>query len=207
MEYPHVYLAGPDVFRQDAVAYSSKLKDICMRHNLIGRFPLDNEILTSGKSLHQIGYLISAENEKLIRQCDGVLANLTPFRGPSADVGTVYEIGFARGLGKTIVGYTNDGSSVESRTIKWLSRLGESIRVRKDDSFEDVQGMTLESFSLIDNLMIPGGICASGGTIVVPSVSIDLLVLVNTAAAELARLLYNIAAPVGKEKQDDTDLL
>jgi len=37
----------------------------------------------------------------------GVL-NLTPFRGTSADVGTVFELGFLTGLGKSVFAYTND---------------------------------------------------------------------------------------------------
>ena len=29
--------------------------------------------------------------------CDAMIVNLTPFRGPSADVGSAYEMGFMRG--------------------------------------------------------------------------------------------------------------
>ena len=47
---------------------------------------------------------IAMRNETHIRSCQAVIANLTPFRGPSADVGTVYEVGFARALGLLIFG-------------------------------------------------------------------------------------------------------
>ena len=50
---------------------------------------------------------ISAGNEELIRSCRLLIANLTPFRGPSADVGTAYEIGFARALKLPVYAYSN----------------------------------------------------------------------------------------------------
>ena len=31
---------------------------------------------------------------------DAIIANLTPFRGPGADAGTVYELGYMAGRGK-----------------------------------------------------------------------------------------------------------
>ena len=39
---------------------------------------------------------------------DAIIANLTPFRGPSADAGTVYELGYMAGRGKLCLGYCND---------------------------------------------------------------------------------------------------
>ena len=35
---------------------------------------------------------------------DAIIANLTPFRGPSADAGTVYELGYMAGRGKFCLG-------------------------------------------------------------------------------------------------------
>ena len=193
MEYPHVYLAGPDVFARNALAHSQELKEICKNHKLIGHFPLDNELPTSGKPPQQIGHLISEKNEELIRKCDGVLANLTPFRGPSADPGTVYEVGFARGLGKVIVGYTDTGATFRDRTVQWLKRLGEAPSVRDDGTPEDARRMSIEDFDMMDNLMIPGGIEASGGTVFVPNGSnTGLRELAALAADELARQLNNV---------------
>ena len=39
---------------------------------------------------------------------DAIIANLTPFRGPSADAGTVYELGYMAGRGKLCLAYSND---------------------------------------------------------------------------------------------------
>ena len=47
---------------------------------------------------------IALRNKADIRSCEAIVADLTPFRGPSADVGTVCEVGFARALGLKIFG-------------------------------------------------------------------------------------------------------
>ncbi|EOK5970913.1 nucleoside 2-deoxyribosyltransferase [Vibrio parahaemolyticus] len=65
-------------------------------------YPLDNEIDINGVSKETIGLEISRANEALILSADAVIANLTPFRGASADVETVYEVGMAKGLRKVI---------------------------------------------------------------------------------------------------------
>src|SRR5262245_42850299 len=95
---PSVYLAGPDVFLSDACAPGARLKAICNAAGLEAHLPLDADLASAPA--------IAAANEARIRACDGMLANLTPFRGPSADAGTIYEVGYARALGKVIVGYT-----------------------------------------------------------------------------------------------------
>jgi nucleoside 2-deoxyribosyltransferase len=43
-----------------------------------------------------------------MQSCDALIVNLTPFRGPSADVGSAYEMGFMRALRRPIFAYTND---------------------------------------------------------------------------------------------------
>jgi Nucleoside 2-deoxyribosyltransferase len=39
---------------------------------------------------------IRSAMERVMRGCDAMIVNLTPFRGPSADVGSAYEMGFMR---------------------------------------------------------------------------------------------------------------
>ncbi len=43
----------------------------------------------------------------MMLEADGIIANLTPWRGVSADVGTVYELGFMCALNKAAYAYTN----------------------------------------------------------------------------------------------------
>src|ERR1700681_299298 len=95
-----IYLAGPDVFLPDAAALAADKRKLCADYGFIGVAPTDSKTDLSGLSKHAAAIEISADNEATIRSCDLLIANLTPFRGPSADVGTAYELGFARALGK-----------------------------------------------------------------------------------------------------------
>ena len=49
---------------------------------------------------------IFKNNISLIRQCDIIIANLTPFRGACIDDGTAFEIGYGFSQGLKIYGYT-----------------------------------------------------------------------------------------------------
>src|SRR3984957_13267600 len=116
-----VYLAGPDVFLPDALAWMERKKAICASAGLIGVTPFDdlpNQPADWG-SLPE-WRRIARRNEAHIRGCAAVIANLTPFRGPSADVGTVFEIGFMRALGRPIFGWSNSAAPFTDRTLAFL---------------------------------------------------------------------------------------
>lgn len=166
MQQPRVYLAGPDVFLRDSVARGEELKAFLREVGLTGVFPLDGELSSEGVPGPELGHEIYRQNDRLVRSCDAVLANLTPFRGPSADVGTVFEVGLACGLGLLVVGYTTAEALFEERTRRWAEEHGAGLRARGDGSLEDGDGLQVESFGLTDNLMIDGAIRASGGVIV-----------------------------------------
>jgi nucleoside 2-deoxyribosyltransferase len=160
---PRVYLAGPDVFLPDAAAWMERKKAICAGFQLAGVSPLDD--LTDQPADWATlpdWRRIALRNEAHIRSCVGVVANLTPFRGPSADVGTVYEIGFARGLGLRVFGYATVATAFLDRT---LSSIGGG-RLEPDGSWWDSDGLLVEQFGLFDNLMIEGGITDSGGKLI-----------------------------------------
>jgi nucleoside 2-deoxyribosyltransferase len=46
-----------------------------------------------------------------------MIVNLTPFLGPSADVGSAYEMGFMRTLGRPIFAYSNDMTAACSWSV------------------------------------------------------------------------------------------
>jgi nucleoside 2-deoxyribosyltransferase len=159
-----IYLAGPEVFLKNAREIGEKKKALCRKYGFEGVFPIDVEIKPNGKSPRDFGLCISDVNEGLIRSCEIVVANLTPFRGPSADVGTVYEIGFAHALGKLVLAYTNVAESFSERTVKALD--GKVVR-GVDGLLRDELGMFVEENGLVDNLMIDGCINANSGVLVV----------------------------------------
>ncbi|MCL5878144.1 MAG: nucleoside 2-deoxyribosyltransferase [Candidatus Bathyarchaeota archaeon] len=159
-----IYLAGPEVFLTNAKEVGERKKALCRKYGFEGFFPLDNEGEAAGKSPRELGLCISRINEDLIRGCDAVIANLTPFRGPSADVGTAYEMGFAHALGKKVLAYTNVAEPFRERTVKALN--GQVSR-EFDGRLRDSLGMFIEENCLIDNLMIDGCINANSGLLVV----------------------------------------
>jgi nucleoside 2-deoxyribosyltransferase len=156
-----IYLAGPDVFLPDAEAMALTKKAICERHGATGVFPTD--LVENGSQAPDRFMRIYLGNEAHMRACDALIANLTPFRGPSADVGTVYELGFMRALGRPILGYANTAEPFRERTRAFL---GPAVRLGEDGKWADAEGMHLEDFGLHDNLMIDGGILAAGGRLI-----------------------------------------
>lgn len=166
---PKVYLAGPEVFLPNADQIGHQKKALCHQYGFEGLFPLDSEL--SAQALQgpaqDLGFAISAANEQLIESCDLLIANLTPFRSPSADVGTVYELGLARGLGKPIYGYSNCLTPYHERIWQQFGILNAQHHPLKPiasvDDLRDRDGLKIEQFDLNDNLMIEGGIRLSGG--------------------------------------------
>ena len=165
-----VYLAGPEVFLANAKEIGEHKKALCRKYGFEGVFPIDVEVDIEGKSAREIGLCISDINEALIKSCDIVVANITPFRGPSADVGTVYEIGFAHALGKKVYAYTNDPEPFTQRTIKALK--GEVSR-ELDGRLRDKLGMFIEENGLVDNLMIDGCVNSNSKLLVVKEAAKD----------------------------------
>ncbi|MCX7381262.1 MAG: nucleoside 2-deoxyribosyltransferase [Alphaproteobacteria bacterium] len=180
-----VYLAGPDVFLPDAAARAVRLKAICAAHGLIGISPLDTleDVPAAWRALPEARF-IALCNEAHITRCDAMIANLTPFRGPSADVGTVFEIGYMRALRRPIFGWTNDAADFLTRSTAFVgSDVAEFGGERRDG-----EGMLLEAFGMHDNLMIDGAILSSGGAIFTATPAIgarwsDLSAFTSCAAA------------------------
>ncbi len=85
-----------------------------------------------------------------LRECDGVIANISPFRGIGADDGTSFELGYMEALGKPARVY----SSVAGTTYK--SRYAR-LSLKDDWSVED--------FRLTANLMLTAGVKVYSGPI------------------------------------------
>ncbi|TVY87289.1 Uncharacterized protein LAWI1_G005102, partial [Lachnellula willkommii] len=158
---PKIYLAGPDVFYPNAVARGQELKTLCTQHGAIGLFPLDNEISSVELGSHAMADAIRTENMKLISSADGILANMTPFRGPSMDVGTAYEMGAGAALGKHIVGYLKGEKLGYTKKVQAVHK----VERHTDGHLRDEQGWSVEEFlevdgenGLVDNLMISCGV-------------------------------------------------
>src|SRR3984957_19334255 len=141
---PRVYLAGPDVFFPQPTLWAAGKKTICDRYGLAGVSPLD-DLPEEPAEWAEFPFWrrIALRNEAHISSCQGLIANLTPFRGPSADVGTVYEVGFARALGLMIFGYSNVAIPFNSRPVDWL---GKSAQEDTNDQVRDNDDMLVEDW-------------------------------------------------------------
>jgi nucleoside 2-deoxyribosyltransferase len=158
-----IYLAGPEVFLPDAEVVADAKRRLCARHGATGIFPTDPIDCPEADLAAEAWLAIYLRNEAHVRSADALIANLTPFRGPSADAGTVYELGFMRALGRRVAGYANTATPFTDRTRHFL---GAGARQRAGGEWEDAEGLHLESFGLHDNLMIDGGLRAAGGVLV-----------------------------------------
>jgi nucleoside 2-deoxyribosyltransferase len=145
---PHVerrvYLAGFDVFRQDAANYGRTLKALCVTFGLRGVYPLDSAV-PAELSLSEPAEWIYRANIASIRACDLVMANVDDFREPGeVDSGAAFETGFAAALGKPVWAYTRNTSTPVERVPHIPSAAGTVCE----------RGFLVEDFGLSKNLMI-----------------------------------------------------
>ena len=154
-----VYLAGPDVFLPDALEVGRRKVAICAQFGLGGLYPLDNTI---DLAAHTVSLDIYSGNEAMMNAADAIIANLTPFRGPGADAGTVYELGYMAGRGKLCLGYSNDPSAYADRARRFTA-----VRA-KEDRLIDAEGLTVEDFGHVDNLMMIHALDLHGCPLVTP---------------------------------------
>jgi nucleoside 2-deoxyribosyltransferase len=148
---PRVYLAGPDVFFRESVKNARKRIEFLARLGMQGVFPLDPQ--DAGRDFPTDACAIFKNNRELIDSCHALLANITPFRGPSADVGTAWEMGYASGQGKPVAAFSADLSVYQDKVFQcgWSVAPGET---------RDRNGHEIENFGGIDNLMLTQSVIA-----------------------------------------------
>lgn len=154
-----LYLAGPEVFLPQAQAVGAAKKKLCTTYGHEGLFPLDSDLpVATGAG---VATRIYRANIAMIDKSAALVANLTPFRGPSADAGTVFEIGYALALGKPVFAYANVAADYRARVA---GSHGPLVATAAGEWACD--GMAIENFGLHDNLMIAESIAAQGWEIV-----------------------------------------
>ena len=155
-----IYLAGPDVFLPDAIEIGRRKAAICDNHGLAGLYTLDNKVdLAAADASLQI----FRGNETMMDEASAIIANLTPFRGPGADPGTVYELGYMAGRGKLCLAYSNDPAVYAARVARTSEVASEHGRL------VDAHGLTVEDFGLADNLMMIHALDLHGCPLVTPA--------------------------------------
>jgi nucleoside 2-deoxyribosyltransferase len=136
-----IYFAGPDVFNTDYAELKAKIRALCAAGGLNPLLPGDLE-LDSAESIFR-------HNLALIDQADGLIANLSPFRGViEPDSGTVFECAYAYAKGKWIIGYLADRSDMLTKR-RQTDDMGPP-----DDGLLGRDGTLVEDFGLPLNLML-----------------------------------------------------
>jgi nucleoside 2-deoxyribosyltransferase len=153
---PRAYLAGPEVFLPNKAEVFAAKAALCDRYGIEPTPPIDAAALTPGDRLSRHIYL---RNIKLMDAADLIIANLSPFRGPSADVGTVFELGYGFAKGLPVFGYSNNPSNYLERVEGFFG----SAAPGKDGQKYDRDGHAIEDLDLADNLMIDETLEGFGG--------------------------------------------
>ena len=192
-----IYLAGPEVFLPDPIAKGAD------KYAAIERF---NQEILSGKNFHFVGlYPMDAQLDvqidesaetpatamhifqadvALMDESDLIIANITRFRGPSADVGTAFEMGYMYAQGKPVFAYYNMQETYatdDQRQASVFDYASPDSDARTDyakkvrdfaaghlidrSSTKDRDNYThmIENFGLADNLMLIGAAKAITG--------------------------------------------
>lgn len=150
---PLVYLAGPEVFFPDVEAVAARLKALCAAAGLTGLFPTD-AARPAGDGI-SIARAIYLGNVALIDQSDAVVADISPFRGAGMDPGTAWEIGYAIARGLPVFAWSHD-------LRPYAERVGPAGQGPRGPI--DAEGLLVEDFGLVENLMIAESVVAVDAT-------------------------------------------
>lgn len=177
----NIYLAGPEVFLPDPVAEGANKRAVIDRFNrevlhdkncrFVAHYPLDAKIegyTNNPRTAMRIFHTCI----EMMDKSDLIIANITHFRGPSADVGVAFEMGYMHAQQKPVFIYynmeetycldhqaANDKTHPDAQTI-----YRDKVRAFAKGYFIDrapVEGrdndnFLIEDFGLTDNLMLIG---------------------------------------------------
>lgn len=187
---PKLYLAGPEVFLPDALAYAEQQRALCAQYGFTPLHPIENGPAFGEHSVAALTRLYEAVqlfrmkplrnfmrlpsedmrcamkiylgNIAYIRACDIVVANCNAFRGALVDDGTAYELGLGNGLGKPTYGYI---AAALPEVQNVLQRY--PCTISADGVPIDQDGyLVVDGFGTAINLMLECGMLLGGGRLV-----------------------------------------
>lgn len=143
---PRVYFAGPDVFRHDGKEHLRQLAKQCDALGMEALMPVDGEPAIALADEAKARAVFDT-NMVLLRQADGVVANLEPFRGTEPDSGTVFEVGAAVAMGLPVFAY--GVSDMYANRVRRLLHV-----IHTNGVLRDPTNYIVEDFGLPLNLML-----------------------------------------------------
>nr|WP_295111093.1 nucleoside 2-deoxyribosyltransferase [uncultured Caulobacter sp.] len=148
-----LWLAGPEVWLPDSEAQAARQRALCLD---AGLEPLIQTRMPPGEGSDELeARQFYAGRMAQLRQADAAVINLTPFRGPSADTGAVFEAGVLAGLGKPTFAYVNIASELQ---VEYVARVDAILGATLDENriWRDGDGCVIEDYGLPETVMLWG---------------------------------------------------
>lgn len=139
-----IYFAGPEVFLPNAAEHFAEMAALCAQYNMTALVPL------SGRGAADLSDReIFTANWNLLHKADGLVCNVSDFRGSEPDARTVFEIGVARERDLIITGYSVKGGT-------YLERVQAGVPTKCDFKgiLRDTQDFEVENYGNRLNLML-----------------------------------------------------
>jgi nucleoside 2-deoxyribosyltransferase len=147
-----IFLSGPDLWFPDAADHARRKREACEAAGYAGVSPFDG-VLTETEPSEAMAREIYADNITRLKACDALIANLTPWRGPSCDPGTAFEMGYASALKMPVFAYMNVSDEEDADHRSRVEMLA-GARLEDDGTIRDDNGCLIEDFGLPENLML-----------------------------------------------------
>lgn len=149
------------------------MKEICAHHGLEGCAPLDNQADTKGllPGKPTVTKIVVADFD-FMNQLDAAIFCLDPFRrSTEMDPGTAVEIGYMKGRGVPMAGWTQDGREYPEKVGDFFEQqFGEPLTAAAANEtggtsgdLRDPDGVLVHSAGLVQNGMAHCGIELAGG--------------------------------------------
>jgi nucleoside 2-deoxyribosyltransferase len=147
-----LFLAGPDRWFPEADEHLERRRE---RVRAAGFTPLDGDrsLLVETSHTEAMAREIYAATLEQVRAADGLIVNLTPWRGPGADPGAAFLAGFASALGKPVFAYLNVSAEDEADHRERVEVIY-GAALDDDGTWRDAQGAEIEDFNLPENLIL-----------------------------------------------------
>lgn len=149
-----IFLAGPDLWYPDAKTLLARKHAMCEAAGFAPLAARGAELVETDRSEAMAREIYAGVLERL-RGADALIANLSPWRGPGADPGAAFEVGFAAALGKPVFAYLNVAEEDDAEYRGRVEAVVGAVR-DEDGRWRDADGAEVEDFDLPENLMLWG---------------------------------------------------
>jgi len=140
---PRVYLAGQERYDGDAEQRYAMMKRFCGTFGYAVVTPMDGVARDECEDPYARAYRTLKRNQRHVRDCDIIVANLNDFHNWEPESDTAFECGMACQFGKRMYGYMDNTVRMRER----VPNLGE------EHGWKDICGCNVENFDYPLNLM------------------------------------------------------